>query len=864
LVDINSSHIESFVHPVIMVDGALQMLASNAIFKQNKLLEQATDYVLKCIRPLVQGRQDRISFTCADSQFVATSLPMSNQKWIIKFSVAQSSKLAVRYQNTLSAIDQMSDAVIICDAKSRIDFVNKNFKLLAQSVTSNVIEGLPLIEFISHALQYIKLEKYAKSKVIIRFIRQKLTLQKSCHFNFQHADGHHFDYRDRVTDSGERIGLLIDETVIIELNTQLQKACDEALNLSEAKSNFMAAMSHEVKTPLNAIVGMLDLCIMDEELAQNENIIRTKRATAHLMRLLNDVLDFTKFDAEQVQLSPVNTDIRVLCEQILEDFAGQAHVKNTSFSLYVDPNISRQLYVDDLRLTQVLANLISNAIKFNTSAFPLLDLHVCQAEQNGHIIFSVTDNGIGIPFECQEAIFSGFEQADAKIHRQFGGSGLGLGICQKIVSLMNGHLSVKSQPLKGATFTFDIPVPFSEKSIFTNNFDKVSLSNKSIFTDDRSIYRTLCKYGVNLGFKVVLLENMPNSLAFNEYLLVTSKHISTLHVIHTYSKNQIAVLADHPSSRKMTDPLFIQQTPIKLDDIIAFIEDRLVANIAKVPSDNNNTKNQLLALVVEDNQELMYVLRKQFKALDIKTIFATTVDDAVIYFEQHQFDLVLSDFQLPDGMGSELVGHIRQLEKQQGRPKTTIFIVTADNTTSCRDSCFDAGADKVLIKPLTFNSLRDLVGSVSPNDNNQQQHQHIEALTEQDDEFYFDNFIVIQEPKEQSNFSIETLYQLVGIDSTEELRDFLQEYKKNLCTVKLAMKHAVESQNWQVLGSKAHSLKSSANIVGAQKLSSLCENLEQSCKDDISNQNISTIWLHISENIAQVMMNIDRELSNEV
>jgi len=863
LADIEKAHIECFVHPVVIVDDGLQLLATNSVFEQHKILEQATEQVLKWIRPLVLGRQDRISFTCGDSQFVATSLPMSNQQWLIKFSVAQSSALSVRYQNTLSAVDQMSDAVIICDAKSRIDFVNENFKLLAQSAGSVDIEGFSLIEFISQIIDYIEWEKDTKTKVIIRYIRQKLTLKQSCHFNFKYVDGHHFDYRDRVTESGERIGLVIDETVFMDLNIQLQKACDEATNLSEAKSNFMAAMSHEVKTPLNAIICMLDLCVMEKALAQNENIIRAQRAAAHLMRLLNDVLDFTRFDAEQVQLSLVSTDVRVLCEQILEDFSGQAQAKNTSFSLYVDPHIPRKLDLDDLRLTQVLANLISNAIKFNNGEFPLLDLQVSKAEQSDHIIFSVTDNGIGIPLEQQEAIFSGFVQANAKVHRQFGGSGLGLGICQKIVSLMKGQISVNSQPLKGSTFTFVIPVTFPEKNLITNTFDVADLANKSIFTDDKRVYSILSKYGESLGFKVVLSDNMPNSLSLNEYLLVTSKHFSKLSKITTGSSNNIAILADQLSSRLMIDPLVIQQTPIKLDDIIAFIENRLVADIVTV-SNNNTQTNLPLALVVEDNQELMYVLRKQFKLLGIKAIFATTVDDAVIYFEQHQFDLVLSDFQLPDGMGNELVAHIRQLEKQQGRSKSTIFIVTADNTKSCSDSCFEAGADKVLMKPLTFNTLCDLVGSVSKCDTPQSQKQLIDESINQNDEFYFDDFVLTQASEELSDFSIDTLYKLVEIDNTDELRDFLQEYKKNLCTVKLEMEHAADTLNWRVLGNKAHSLKSSAYIVGAQILSSLCENLELSCKDDMSNESISKTWLQISECINQVMMNIDRELSREV
>ena len=638
MADIEKAHIECFVHPVIIVDDGLQLLATNSVFEHHKILEQATEQVLKWIRPLVLGRQDRISFTCGDSQFVATSLPMSNQQCLIKFSVAQSSELAVRYQNTLSAINQMSDAVIICDAKSRIDFVNENFKLLAKSLGSVDIEGFPLLEFISQVIDYIEWEKDTKPEVIIRYIRLKLTLKQNFHVNFKYVNGHHFDYRDRVTQSGERIGLVIDETVFIELNIQLQKACDEATYLSEAKSNFMAAMSHEVKTPLNAIIGLLDLCVLDEGLAQNENITRSQRAAAHLMRLLNDVLDFTRFDAEQVQLSLVSTDVRVLCEQMLEDFSGQAQIKHTSISLYVDPHIPRKLDLDDLRLTQVLANLVSNAIKFNNSKFPLVDLHVSKAAQNDHIIFSVTDNGIGIPLEQQEAIFSGFVQADAKVHRQFGGSGLGLGICQKIVSLMGGQISVISQPLKGANFTFVIPVTFPEKNIIAKTFDVAVLANKSIFTDEKRVYSILSKYGMDLGFKVALIDTMPNSLAFNDYLLVTSKHLSKLSEITTCSTNNIATLTDKPSSRLMKDPLVIQQDPIKLDDIIAFIENRLVTDIVNVS--NNKQTNLPLALVVEDNQELLYVLREQFKLLNVKAVFASTVDDAVIYFEQNQFDLI--------------------------------------------------------------------------------------------------------------------------------------------------------------------------------------------------------------------------------
>lgn len=866
MIEIEKAHIEGFVHPVIIVDHGLQLLESNSAFAQHKTLKQATPQVLKWIRPLVLGRQDRLNFSCGDSQFVATSLPMSNQQCLIKFSIAQSSELAVRYQNTLSAINQMSDAVIICDGNSRIDFVNENFKLLAMNVCTEDIEGLPLLEFISQIINFIELGKDINVEAIIRYIRKKLTLKQSLHFNFKYVDGHHFDYRDRVTNSGERIGLVIDETVFIELNNQLQKACDEATELSEAKSHFMAAMSHEVKTPLNAIIGLLDLCILDEEFAQNENIIRAQRESDHLMRLLNDVLDFTKFDAEQVQLSLVSTDIRVLCEQILEDFSGQAQINQTSFSLYVDPNIPRKLDLDDLRLTQVLANLISNAIKFNNSDSPMLDLHVSKAEQSDHIIFSVTDNGIGIPLERQEAIFSGFVQADVKVHRQFGGSGLGLGICQKIVSLMNGQISVKSEPLKGANFTFVIPVTFSEKNIIANSFDVTVLANKTISTDDERVFNILSMYGEDLGFKVDLIDTMPNRLEYNEYLLVTSEQLSQLSEIDTYIANNIAILADQPSSLLMKAPLVIQKAPLKLDDIIAFIENRLVTDdFSKSSYSKSDTiqKNLPMVLVVEDNHELMYVLRQQFKLLDIKAIFVTTVDDAVIYFEQHPFDLVLSDYQLPDGMGNELVAQIRQLEKQQGRSKSTIFIVTADNTKLCRYRCLDAGADQVLIKPLTINILFDLVGSVSKLDTTQAPILPTEEPKNNNDEFYFDEFESTHACDALSDFSIDTLYTMVGVDNTEELRDFLQEFMKNMNAVKLEMEHAFETQNWQVLGKKAHNLKSSASIVGAQILSSLCENLELSCKGDVANEEINTIWIQISKSISQVIVNIERELSSE-
>jgi two-component system sensor histidine kinase BarA len=531
---------------------------------------------------------------------------------------------------------------------------------------------------------------------------KKLALKQACKFGFIN-NGRYLEYRDRISYSGERIGQIIDETMHKELNDQLQIAYDEANKLSLAKSDFIADMSHEVRTPLNAIIGMLERCEYDEKLAGNEYISKIKYSAEHLLRLINDVLDFTKFEAEKAELAPVTVDVRRLCEQRMEDFIGQAQIKNTRISLFVDPRIPRLILVDDVRVIQVLSNLISNALKFNTSELPNVSVTVDRSTNRELLRFHVKDNGIGISESKQEVIFTGFSEATSGINRKFGGTGLGLSICQKICDLMDGQLHIKSELGKGTIFSFEIPLV--AQSVAEINFLETEIfKQKTVLTNDPHFYNTLKQYAHFLEFKCELIVEVPDDLEPNQLLIASSSSISNF--INSDKTEKVALLFDNTPFDEFSTIFQMQKTPLKLSSLASFICAQGVSNTLKEEKKRKpSIKAKLRALVVEDNKDNMFVLRKQFSFLGIEASFAMAADDAVIYFEQQKFDIVLSDYHMPAVSGSELLTILRKIEDREGRPKAIKLILSAEKTQFCYESCIKAGADQVIYKPVTLSQL---------------------------------------------------------------------------------------------------------------------------------------------------------------
>lgn len=642
-------------------------------------------------------------------------------------------------------------------------------------------------------INYILPDQPRKAAVLARFIRKQLVLKQPCKFGFT-INGRYIEYRDRISYSGERIGLLIDETTHKELSDQLQIAYDEANKLSLAKSDFMAAVSHEVRTPLNAIIGILELCEYDEKLAGNEYISRIKYSADNLLRLINDVLDFTKFDAEMADLAPVTVDIRRLCEQRIEDFIGQAHLKNITMSLFVDPRIPRLILVDDIRVIQVLSNLISNALKFNTSDFPDVTVTVDRSIKTDLIRFHIKDNGIGISKSQQEVIFTGFSQASPGIHREFGGTGLGLSICQKICTLMSGKLHVESELGMGTVFTFEIPL--IAQSAAELDFLKTEVFEQTtVLTDDPRFYQTLKQYSNFLGFKCELIIEIPESLELDQMLIVSSSSI--YEIMYHDKPEHVAILFDNTPLKEFSNFYPMQKVPLKLSSLESFICTQRTAPAFKEKEKAKPAVNKnLRTLVVEDNKDNMFVLRKQFSYLGVEACFAMGPEDAVIYFEQQLFDIVLSDYQMPAVSGSELLSMLVEIEEQEGRSRATKLILTADKTQVCYENCMQAGADQVIYKPLTLSQLSIIFSDITITKPSEQiedlihMDTNLEEDYEEDDEaFFFGESQVTTKipgaPIEQ--FSRGSIFTYVGDITSDEVHSFLLEYFQNLKDIRIEM-----------------------------------------------------------------------------
>jgi len=247
------------------------------------------------------------------------------------------------------------------------------------------------------------------------------------------------------------------------LITARQKAEEAA----QSKQIFMSTMSHEIRTPLNEVIGITNLLLQGNPREDQMDFIKTLRFSGnHLLTLVNDVLDYNKMESGKIVFEQTQFNLNDFLDEIMRSYSFRSKAKHLDFNINKEGNLPEEVIGDQIRLNQILSNLLSNALKFTTQGGITVTIkEIVRKEGKSHLEFSVRDSGIGIPKEKHAAIFESFTQASSDTTRRFGGTGLGLAICKKLVELQGGIIKVISEPGLGSTFIFTLLLEVSDKDV---------------------------------------------------------------------------------------------------------------------------------------------------------------------------------------------------------------------------------------------------------------------------------------------------------------------------------------------------------------------------------------------------------------
>jgi signal transduction histidine kinase/DNA-binding response OmpR family regulator len=538
------------------------------------------------------------------------------------------------------------------------------------------------------------------------------------------------------------------EEEVAARTTELVEARDKAEAASRAKSEFLANMSHEVRTPMNGVMGMTDL-VLDSDLTneQRECLETVKSSADSLLVVINDILDFSKIEAGRLDLDPTAFDLRDQLEEITRSLSLKAHEKGLEMVCDVAAEVPEYICGDPARIRQIITNLLANAIKFTESGevairVMLEAMHLDRLRLH----FSVSDTGIGIQLEKQESIFEPFSQADGSTTRRYGGTGLGLTICKRLVEAMGGKIWVESAPAKGSLFHFtamlgaatgpepraaatDAMLADAQVLIVDDN-----ATNRRVLTETLTRWRMRpvpaasgaealslleSAYTRGLPFALVLTDvHMPGMDGFD---LVERIHnapgLAPASILMLTSGEQAG---DLERCRRLGVSLYLTK-PVRREDLRSAIATALSGDprnrarrrgaaeaAASIETTPAKMPLGLRILLAEDNPVNQRVALRLLERDGHQVTIAGNGKEALQAFEMQTFDLILMDVQMPEMDGFEATAEVRARERVTGR-HIPIVAMTAHAMTGDRERCLAAGMDDYLPKPIHSTDLRKLL-----------------------------------------------------------------------------------------------------------------------------------------------------------
>lgn len=542
------------------------------------------------------------------------------------------------------------------------------------------------------------------------------------------------------------------EATVRERTAELEKAKERAESANRAKTDFVAHVSHEIRTPLTAILGMTELLCQSELSEEQRHYVEIFRSSGNnLLVLINDLLDCSKIASGRLQLEKLEFDLEEIVFHAVDLVAVQARSKNIQLLARIDPVLPTSFIGDPTRLTQVLVNLLGNAIKFTDSGEVFLDVRVAPAESRACVEFSVSDTGVGIPQEKIESIFEAFNQQDSTITRRYGGTGLGLAISRQIVESMGGDLSASSAPEQGSTFRFSIPMAAAVDQTPQDDRPARNASHAErtlIVTGSQRQAAVLEEMLRHRGLNPTLAASIeqayseisearakqhPFSAAMvDESLLLSHQSEVLLKIRKAAPETALVLLAEgprSPRSKHIGSIEGIAMKPVRPSEVFQILQSavnrdreekgRSLSNgtidPAARPSALSDARRARL-LIADDVSHNRFLLDRYLRDLSVEISFAEDGESAVQKFREETFDLILMDVQMPVMDGLSATRAIRALERERATTPIAILALTASARPEDQQASLMAGCDAHLSKPISRKELVNAVTRYLPSD----------------------------------------------------------------------------------------------------------------------------------------------------